>query len=135
MSQESSTQAAVAEAEERLHEAEEAHASQHEIDQLGEHLEEANHPDDRSYVGIAIILGILTAIEVGTYWPFGEFFESNRTLMVIVLSVLMITKFFIVIGYFMHLKFDRRAYSFLFGFGLTLALAVFFVVLFAMNLF
>ncbi len=124
-----------AEAEERLEQAVEHHASPHEIDVLGEQLDEANHPNDRSYVGIAVFLGVMTLIEVSTYWPFGDFFGQHHTLLIIVLSVLMIIKFATVAGYFMHLKFDSKAYRGLFTFGIVLALAVFFAVMFSMNLF
>ena len=37
----------------------------------------------------------------------------------------MVVKFFIVVSYFMHLKFDNRIFSFLFYLGLFLAVFVY----------
>lgn len=97
--------------------------------------EHHDHPSDKTYVQIALILGLFTLIEVGTYWPFGEFFESNELLMIGMLSVLMVIKFVIVVGYFMHLKFDSKVYKWMFVTGVVLALGVYFIVFFAEGLF
>jgi len=94
-----------------------------------------DHPSDRDYVGIAIGLAILTLIEVGTFWPFGETFEAHPNLMILMLSVIMVIKFVIVVTYFMHLKFDSKVYSWMFGAGLVLAVGVYFIVFFAEGLF
>jgi cytochrome c oxidase subunit 4 len=37
---------------------------------------------------------------------------------------LSICKFVLVVGYFMHLKFDNRLFTYIFGFGLAIALSV-----------
>ncbi len=74
---------------------------------------------DREYVVIALILAVLTAIEVSTYYvDFGPLFLP-------VLLVLMVAKFLIVVSYFMHLKFDDKIFSYMFYSGLVLALAVY----------
>jgi cytochrome c oxidase subunit 4 len=74
-----------------------------------------HHPTPRDYVRIAIILAILTALEVSTY--FVDFGAVGIPLLV----VLMIIKFIMVAGFFMHLRFDTKLYSrFLYG-GLFLA--------------
>jgi cytochrome c oxidase subunit 4 len=39
--------------------------------------------------------------------------------------VLSVAKFLAVVGYFMHLKYDKRIFRYMFFAGLTLALAVF----------
>lgn len=93
------------------------------------------HPSDSDYVKIALLLGFLTLIEVGTYWPFGEFFESSDVLLITSLTFLMILKFVIVVAYFMHLKFDSKVYKWMFTTGLLLALGVYFILFFAENLF
>ena len=75
------------------------------------------------YIKIAILLAVLTAIEVATYYvDFGAFFLPT-------LLVLMSVKFFIVVSYFMHLKFDSKLFSFAFYAGLVLAVAVYVVTL------
>lgn len=79
------------------------------------------HPTDRSYVIIAVILGVITAAEVGTY--FIE--EASTTLLVASLFPMMIAKFAIVCGYFMHLKFDNPIFRRVFVFGLILAIVVY----------
>ncbi len=71
------------------------------------------------YVKVALILAALTALEVATYFvDFGPFFMP-------VLLVLMCVKFFIVVSYFMHLKFDNKIFSFMFYAGLFLAIGVY----------
>ena len=91
-----------------------------------------DHPSDWEYIKIAIILGILTAIEVAMF-----FLEDtlNRPILFIGLSVLMIIKFFLVVAWFMHLRFDNALFWKVFTFGLTLAVAVYFIMFFAFDLF
>ncbi len=61
----------------------------------------------------------MTALETSTYWiDFGR-------LMVPMLLILMSIKFFMVVSYFMHLRFDNRLFSFLFYAGLFLAVGVY----------
>ncbi|MFA9444123.1 cytochrome C oxidase subunit IV family protein [Egicoccus sp. AB-alg6-2] len=78
-----------------------------------------HHPGPREYVRIAIILAILTALEVSTY------FVDFGVLGIPLLVVLMIIKFIMVAGFFMHLRFDTKLYSrFLYG-GLLLAVGLY----------
>jgi cytochrome c oxidase subunit 4 len=79
------------------------------------------HPSDRQYVTIAIILGVITAAEVGTY--FIE--DASTTFLVASLFPMMIAKFAIVCGYFMHLRFDNPLFRRVFVFGLVLAVIVY----------
>jgi hypothetical protein len=46
---------------------------------------------------------------------------------------MMIAKFAIVCGYFMHLKYDNHIFRRVFTFGLMLATAVYFIMFFAME--
>ena len=64
---------------------------------------------------------MLTALEVGTY--FIE--DASTTLLVPSLFPMMIVKFAIVAGFFMHLKFDNPLFTRLFVAGLVLAVAVY----------
>jgi cytochrome c oxidase subunit 4 len=89
------------------------------------------HPSDRSYIGIALILAVLTAMETATY--FIPAFEDNSTLLLIFLMPVMTLKFGMVAWYFMHLKQDSRLFSRLFTAGLILAVAVYLVVLLAFD--
>jgi len=85
-----------------------------------------DHPSDRSYVMIALLLAFLTAIEIGLF-----IFEDDlpRTLNKLALIGLMVIKFYIVGAYFMHLKFDNPVLTQVFVFGLVLALIVYFIML------
>lgn len=79
------------------------------------------HPSDRQYVIVALILGVITALEVGTY--FIE--DASTTLLVASLFPMMIAKFAIVCGWFMHLRFDNPLFRRVFVFGVILAVAVY----------
>ncbi len=81
----------------------------------GEHA----HPKDSFYVMIAVVLGVLTALEVSTkYLDFGPMFLPT-------LLVLMTVKFVLVVLFFMHLKFDAKIFGRLFWGGLALAVVVY----------
>ncbi|MEX0592865.1 MAG: cytochrome C oxidase subunit IV family protein [Nitriliruptoraceae bacterium] len=77
------------------------------------------HPTPRDYVNIALILAVLTALEVSTY-----FFEFGRVAIPL-LVILMTIKFVMVAGWFMHLKFDTRLYTMLMYTGLAFALVLY----------
>ncbi len=78
-----------------------------------------HHPTPRQYVNIALVLAVLTALEVSTYfWDFG-------VIGIPLLIVLMIVKFLYVAGWFMHLKFDSPVFSRMMYTGLFLALGLY----------
>ena len=78
---------------------------------------------DAGYIKIAIILALITALEVSTYYvDFGPLFMPA-------LLTMMVVKFVMVVSYFMHLKFDSKIFSFLFYTGLGLALFVYMLAL------
>jgi cytochrome c oxidase subunit 4 len=86
-----------------------------------EHADDAHEHglSDRQYVYVALILAALTVVEVSTYYvDFGPLFIPT-------LLVLMVIKFFIVVSYFMHLKFDNSIFSWMFYGGLFLAIGVY----------
>ena len=87
---------------------------------------EHDHPSDRSYVMIAILLAVLTAVEIGLF-VFED--DLSRTINKAALIGLMVVKFYIVGAYFMHLKFDNAILSQLFVFGLVLAVIVYFIMM------
>lgn len=85
---------------------------------------ETNHPTPLTYFRAAIILIIITAVEVGiVYLPVLE------PIMIPLLIGLSIVKFAIVVLFYMHLKFDHRLFSWMFLGGLTVALFAFITVL------
>lgn len=87
-----------------------------------------HHPSPREYVRIALILAVLTALEVSTY-----FFEFGP-LGIPLLVVLMIIKFLMVAGFFMHLRFDVALYTRLLYTGLFFALVLYSVALVVLSL-
>jgi cytochrome c oxidase subunit IV len=95
------------------HAAEPAHA-------VGRHrAEEAHHPGPVTYIVIAIVLTILTAFEIGVFYaPF------LQAILVPLLIILAICKFYLVAAYYMHLHFDSRVFTALFMFPLWLAMLI-----------
>lgn len=91
-----------------------------------EHAEHDEHEDHLSFAGaikVAIILAVITFIETMTYFvDFGALEEPS-------IIVAMIAKFAIVVGYFMHLKYDNKMYTFLFSVGIVLTLGCYIVTL------
>ena len=89
-----------------------------------EELELEHHPRPGQYVKIAVILAILTAIEVAV-----AYMDALSDVLIPVLGALAIAKFAMVVGYFMHLKFDSKLFRYLFVTGLGFALVLFSIVL------
>ncbi|MDE0580825.1 MAG: cytochrome C oxidase subunit IV family protein [bacterium] len=105
--------------------------------QMAEHAQSTGkqnhaHPTDWLYVKVAIALGLLTAFEVFTY--FESLHGWGDTAIIIMLILMMLVKFFLVVAFFMHLKFDSPIFWRLFVFGLILAMAVYMVMLTAFRI-
>ena len=84
----------------------------------GEHGEH-DHITDNGYIVIAVILAVITGAEVvASYIDLGPVFIP-------LLLVLMAIKFFVVVSFFMHLRFDNRVFTWMFYMGLALAVAVY----------
>lgn len=89
------------------------------------------HWTDLKFVYLAIALAIVTAIEVAMSYmvdELGPVFLPG-------LIILMLIKFFSVVLYFMHLKFDNRWFSILFYMGLFLAIGVYITALMTFKFF
>jgi cytochrome c oxidase subunit 4 len=84
----------------------------------------AAHPGPEEYVKVGMTLAAITAVEVAIYYV-----SIPRTLFICMLIALSLSKFMIVVLWFMHLKFDSRLFSIAFATGLIAASAVFTVVL------
>lgn len=82
---------------------------------------EHEHPGELTYIKVAIFLAIITVIEVAIYYI--EWMHDSGAL-VPTLIVLSAVKFFMVVSFFMHLKFDHRLLTFWFVSGLFLGAAV-----------
>ena len=83
--------------------------------------DDKHHWTDLQYVQLALGLAVITALEVALSYTkddFGTFFMP-------LLLIMMAVKFFAVVFYFMHLKFDNRLFGLLFYTGLFLAISVY----------
>ena len=83
-----------------------------------------DHPGVAFYWILATILGIITLAE---YWVFT--FDWTKTSINLTLFALSGIKFFSVVAFFMHLKFDNKLFAKIFGFGFLLAMFVFLALL------
>jgi cytochrome c oxidase subunit IV len=81
---------------------------------------EHDHPGENVYIRVAIVLTIITAIEVIIYY-----IEGIRGFLVPALIVLSLAKFVAVVGYFMHLKFDDKRFAWIFASGMAISVSVF----------
>jgi cytochrome c oxidase subunit 4 len=83
------------------------------------------HPTAKTYLGIAVVLTIITVIEVAVFYV-----EALHPFLAPILLTLSALKFGIVAMWYMHLKFDPRLYSWVFvvpmvfAAGIILALIV-----------
>ena len=95
-------------------------------------VEHVDHPSEGQYWKIFFLLFAVTAVEVALYYfelP-GPVHINNAAL-----GGLAILKFVVVVGYFMHLKFDNRILRRLFVTGLVLAVLVYVAYLLTMGVF
>ena len=77
------------------------------------------HPSSTKYVVIALILSVVTAIEVAVVYV-----EALAAALIPILLLLSVGKFVVVVGYYMHLKFEHKLFTILFASGLILAIYV-----------
>ncbi len=73
--------------------------------------DEAHHPTWTTYWKIAVILTVITAVEVSAYYiPAWE----NSWVYVPSMLIMSAVKFYIVVMYYMHLKYDHKLFRSLF---------------------
>ena len=95
---------------------------------LVHHAPEHTHPSPVRYVGIAVLLAVITALEVALYY-----IPMPAALLVIMLLILATLKFSLVAAFFMHLKFDSPMLRRVFIAGIILAGIVYTVALFTLR--
>ena len=82
----------------------------------------SEHPEHASigtYVMVAVILAVITALEFGVIY-----IRQLTPILVPLLIILSVGKFALVVMYFMHLRYDTKPLTFLFVAPLLLAVAV-----------
>jgi cytochrome c oxidase subunit 4 len=87
----------------------------------GPHPVEHAHPGVNTYIKVAVTLAFITLIEVAIWYV--DWMQEHHVL-VPALIVLSAIKFAAVVGFFMHLKFDSRLFTYIFGAGLAVALSI-----------
>ncbi len=88
---------------------------------------QATHPSPLQYVKIAVVLAVVTGIEVALFYINNavQLGWANTAL----LLILAFLKFVIVIGWYMHLRFEKTTLSRFFTFGFVLAFTLYAIVL------
>jgi cytochrome c oxidase subunit IV len=84
------------------------------------------HPTPRQYVLIAVVLVIITGLEVGASYLEGD---VNANLIIVLLGVMAAIKFFLVAAWYMHLRTDLKIFRRVFVIGILLAAAVYMIAL------
>lgn len=77
------------------------------------------HPGPKTYVMVALVLSIITALEVAVFY-----IPALSPVLVPILLILSAGKFILVVAFYMHLKFDSRLFSGVFVAPLVLAMLV-----------
>jgi cytochrome c oxidase subunit 4 len=80
---------------------------------------EHEHPTAKKYLGIAILLTIITVVEVAIFYM-----PSMKPMLPPILLTLSALKFAIVAMFYMHLKFDHRLFSWVFVVPMCFAAAI-----------
>lgn len=83
-----------------------------------------NHPEDahppiRIYLVVAAVLAVITAVEIAVFYV-----TWLARFLVPTLIVLSVTKFALVLMFFMHLRFDSRIFTGLFVGPLVIAVGI-----------
>lgn len=86
-----------------------------------EHSEHA-HPTPLQYAAVALILAIITAVEVGIFYI--EALEQYTVAIVVIFIVLSAIKFALVVMFYMHLRYETKLFSSFFVGGMLLATSV-----------
>ena len=78
------------------------------------------HATVRTYIQVAIALAIITGLEVATLYVPG----IPNPVLVVSLLVMSAVKFYLVVGFFMHLKYDHQIMRALFVGPLLIAIVI-----------
>ena len=81
--------------------------------------QERSHPGAKEYLAIAVVLTVITAVEVAIFYV-----PQMKPVLVPSLLTLSALKFALVAMFYMHLKFDHKLFSWLFVVPMGIAAAV-----------
>lgn len=82
------------------------------------------HPTPKTYFTVAMVLSLITAIEVGVFYLTWLGYG-----IIPVLAILSIAKFVLVAMFYMHLKYEARLFTVFFVAGMAVATFVIFALL------
>ena len=91
---------------------------------------DTRHPSPKEYIRIAVILAVITGIEVAIYY-----LDLSPSVLIPALFAFSLLKFVLVVLWFMHLRFDSRTYARFFLMGLAGAVTLFLIVLMLFRVF
>ena len=100
---------------------------------MNEHSEvqdQHRHPTVATYLSVAVVLAVITVIEVGVFYV-----PVFKAILAPVLLTLSAVKFTLVVMFFMHLKSDHRLFAVVFTLPLMIAAAVIVALLFLFGVF
>jgi len=103
------------------------------VDEAGLHAmgEIHEHPSWKQYKWVALILGIITVVEVWVYYtPFRQ-----SPMFAPVLLIMSAVKFATVVAFYMHLKYDHKLFRALFIGPLIIAMSILTALLFLFSKF
>jgi cytochrome c oxidase subunit 4 len=85
-------------------------------------VHEQHHPGPKQYIIIGVVLGVITLVEVAAFYLYK--WDVTPALIALVLLLLTASKFVLVVGYFMHLRFDDKRFLALFVVPFVIAVSV-----------
>jgi cytochrome c oxidase subunit 4 len=88
------------------------------------------HPDPLQYVIVAVVLVVITAVEIGVSYLEGSIPDG---LIITLLLVMAFVKFFLVASWYMHLRTDQPVFRRFFVLGSIAALVLYAVVLLTLH--
>jgi cytochrome c oxidase subunit IV len=97
-----------------------------EIDEIPGTAGIQHHPGPREYILIAVVLVVITAIEVAASYLDGDI---NSNLLIFLLAAMASIKFFLVAAWYMHMKQDRPFFRRVFVIGIVGATIVYSIAL------
>ncbi len=89
------------------------------------------HPEPRQYVMIAVVLVVVTALEVATSYMNEDVIGPNW--IILLLATMAVVKFTLVVAWYMHLKTDSRTLRRFFMVGLFGAISLYIIVSLALH--
>jgi len=89
----------------------------------------AAHPTTKQYIQIALVLALLTAVEIALFYIEEGVDAVTTSVTAPALLLLAAIKFVMVVGWFMHVRYEKPLVSRFFAIGFVIAIALYAIVL------